>query len=91
MLIRAMDDSFLRNHFCVFAPRHPERSEGIAAELKTRAIPFSRASQGDEVGAEVSEGSKGVGGVGGVEGVEGVEGGVGGWGGVGAHYSGFAG
>ena len=77
MLIRAMDDSFLRNHFCVFAPRHPERCEGIAAELKTRAIPFSRASQGDEVGAEVSEGSKGVDGVEGVGGVEGGEGGKG--------------
>ena len=53
MLIRAMDDSFMRNHFCVFAPRHPERCEGIAAELKTRAIPFSRASQGAEVSERV--------------------------------------
>ena len=52
MLIRAMDDSFLRNHFCVFAPRHPERCGGIVSELRSRGIRFSRASQGGEVGKE---------------------------------------
>ena len=51
-LIRAAEDSFLRGHFCVFAPRHPERCEGIALALRERGIVFSRDSAGDEVGAK---------------------------------------
>ena len=40
-LIRAADDNFFRDHFCVIAPRHPERSEEIATELKRRGLNYS--------------------------------------------------
>ena len=50
-LIRAADDAFFRGHFCVFAPRHPERCEGLAAALRARGIAFSRNSSGQEIGS----------------------------------------
>ena len=50
-LIAAADDVFLRSHFCVFAPRHPERCEGIAEALTAREVVFSRDSREGEVGS----------------------------------------
>ena len=50
-LVRAADDSFFREHFCVFAPRHPERCAGLAAALDARGIRFSQDSKEEEIGS----------------------------------------
>ncbi|MGI9307540.1 MAG: 3-deoxy-D-manno-octulosonic acid transferase [Gammaproteobacteria bacterium] len=47
ILLRAMDEDFLRRFFCIFAPRHPERGDEVAALLAARGLSFGRRSRGD--------------------------------------------
>ena len=56
-LIRAADDLFLREHFCVFAPRHPERVGEIASALRARGVVFSTDTTDGEIGAKPDVGA----------------------------------
>lgn len=47
LLLRAMDADFFTRFFIIFAPRHPERGDAIAALLTARNITFTRRSQNE--------------------------------------------